>query len=382
MLTGVVTPGSWSGHVDGGSSKDAGKNSRWPELPAMTPARGRLLSPVQWWLVVLVCIDAAIALVLRLPDVFGKHSGNFLDGAANMTALIDILLVPLMLHALWRNLRGQRSEPAKYGVECILSGGTVTTAFQPIRDLGTGAVIGAEALTRFTTFPGRSVGTWFANATSIGRGPDLEFLAMETALAAAAKLPPHLYIAVNLSPAACLDPRLREILQKSGLPPERIVLEVTERSEVTDYEPLAAEFEILRQTGLRVAVDDAGAGFASMRHILQLRPELIKLDRSIIAGIDADAHQRALGFAMVSFARATGATLIAEGIETAGELATVTQLGMNAGQGYFLGQPTICPEDWAAWTHNSTPAWWSAPGPALGPAARDTTGQSSITAIP
>jgi PAS domain S-box-containing protein len=241
------------------------------------------------------------------------------------------------------------AEEAKTRVEGLLTDRTLITAFQPIHCLGTGAVIGAEALTRFITSPVRSPETWFADAASIGRGPELEFLAMETALLAAAKLPAHLYIAVNLSPDACLDPRLVEILQQSLVPPGRIVVEVTERSDVTDYGPLAAALARLRHSGIRVAVDDAGAGFASMRHILQLKPELIKLDRTIITGIDTDPGHRALGMAMVSFAAGIGATLIAEGIETQTELATVTELGMNAAQGYLLGRPSVRPEEWSQW---------------------------------
>jgi PAS domain S-box-containing protein len=241
------------------------------------------------------------------------------------------------------------AEEVRVRVQCVLTDRALVTAFQPIRCLGTGAVIGAEALTRFIGPPVRSPETWFADAASIGCGPDLEFLAMETALLAAARLPAHLDIAVNLSPCACLDPRLGEILQRSGVPAARIVVEVTERSAVTDYEPLAAALARLRHSGLRVAVDDAGAGFASMRHILQLKPELIKLDRTIIAGIDTDPSHRALGMAMVSFAAGIGATLVAEGIETQTELVTVTGLGMKVGQGYLLGRPSVRREDWSHW---------------------------------
>jgi EAL domain-containing protein (putative c-di-GMP-specific phosphodiesterase class I) len=222
-------------------------------------------------------------------------------------------------------------------------------AFQPIHSLSTGAVIGAEGLTRFVSSPVRSPEAWFADAASIGRGPDLEFLAMETALLGALKLPPELYVAVNVSPSTCLDPRLGGILQRSGLPMRRIVVELTEHCAVANYEPLAAALGPLRQSGLRVAVDDACAGFASMRHIVQLRPDMIKLDRTIIAGIDTDPAQRALGMAMVSFATEIGASLIAEGIETDTELAIVTELGMNAGQGYLLGRPSLRSEEWSRW---------------------------------
>jgi EAL domain-containing protein (putative c-di-GMP-specific phosphodiesterase class I) len=175
---------------------------------------------------------------------------------------------------------------------------------------------------------------------------------LEAALLRTAKLPPHLYVALNLSPETCIDPRLPELLEQSGLAVHRIVLELTERLAVDEYAPLLASLEPLRRRGLRIAVDDAGSGYASMRHILQLRPDIIKLDRSLIAGIDSDQGQRALGAAMVGFATQIGARIVAEGIETQAELAAVMELGMTSGQGYFLGRPTIHPADWAAWQHS------------------------------
>ncbi|WP_354217627.1 EAL domain-containing protein [Arthrobacter sp. UYCo732] len=129
----------------------------------------------------------------------------------------------------------------------------------------------------------------------------------------------------------------------------RVVLELTERLAVNDYALLLASLEPLRRDGVRIAVDDAGSGFASMRHILQLRPDIIKLDRILIAGIDHDQGQRALGTAMTSFAQQTGAHIVAEGIETLAELLTVTQIGMTSAQGYFLGRPTLHPSDWTDW---------------------------------
>jgi EAL domain-containing protein (putative c-di-GMP-specific phosphodiesterase class I) len=112
----------------------------------------------------------------------------------------------------------------------------------------------------------------------------------------------------------------------------------------------------LRECGLRVAIDDAGSGFASMRHVLHIRPDIIKLDRSLIAGIEDDLGQRALGASMAEFAGQIGATLVAEGIETEAELAAVTRIGMAAGQGYFLGRPTVNPREWAAWHDGQEPA--------------------------
>ena len=226
---------------------------------------------------------------------------------------------------------------------------TLMTAFQPIRDVGTGEIVGAEALTRFVSSPLKSPDQWFDEADLVGRGVELEFLAMETALRAAADLPAHLHIAVNLSPAACLDPRLSDIVRESALQPGRIVVELTERSAVADYARLAEALAPLRSAGLRIAIDDVGAGFSSMCHILRLSPEMIKLDRTIVAGIDNNPSQRALCTAMVSFSSQIGASLVAEGIETQAEFATVAELGVNAGQGYLLGRPSVLPADWDHW---------------------------------
>jgi PAS domain S-box-containing protein len=244
---------------------------------------------------------------------------------------------------------GIAAEKVRARIKALLGNRAILTAFQPIRRLDTGDVIGVEALTRFTGPPVQSPEAWFADAASVGYGPDLEFLAMEAALDAAARLPTHLYVSVNLSPQACLNPRLEDILQNSQVQAGRIVLELTERTAVDDYERLRTALARLRDSGLRIAVDDACAGFASMRHILQLKPELIKLDRHIVAGIDGDHGQRTLGAAMVKFATGIGAALIAEGIETDTELATVAELGIIAGQGYLLGQPSAHPEEWSHW---------------------------------
>lgn len=238
---------------------------------------------------------------------------------------------------------------AKERIETMLTDKTFLIAFQPIHDLRTGAPAGVEALTRFLGDPGRTPDIWFAEAFSVGLGTDLELLVVRAALCAAVKLPDHLYVSVNVSPATCLDPRLPGIIRNAEVAPERIVLEITEHASVVDYAPVTGAIEGLRRSGVRIAIDDTCSGFASMRHILEFQPEYIKIDRSVISGIDNDAGQRALGQSMVAFAGAINARIIAEGIETRNELTTVTELGMAAGQGYFLGRPTVSEKDWISW---------------------------------
>ncbi|MFF2246059.1 EAL domain-containing protein [Arthrobacter sp. NPDC058130] len=232
-------------------------------------------------------------------------------------------------------------------IRAVIDGNKLLTAFQPIHNLAAGHIIGAEALTRFLSEDGPEC--WFNEAAAVGLSEDLEIAALETALKAAQGLPPSMYVALNVSPSTCLDPRLPGILERSGLALQRVVLELTERLEVEEYRPLISALEPLRRRGLRIAIDDAGSGFASMRHVLHIRPDIIKLDRTLITGIHDDEGRQAFGAAMAEFARRLGATLVAEGIETEAELAAVTELGMTAGQGYLLGRPTIDEHEWENW---------------------------------
>ncbi|WP_442542566.1 sensor domain-containing phosphodiesterase [Arthrobacter sp. KN11-1C] len=238
-------------------------------------------------------------------------------------------------------------------VEETLRARLILTAFQPIYDLTKGKIIGAEALARFPSDSGKGPEHWFNEANTVGLGGELEFAALESALEAAGKLPTDLYVALNLSPETCLDPRLPVFLENAALPIDRIVLELTEHLAVNEYAPLLGALAPLRRRGLRIAVDDARSGFASMRHVVRLRPDIIKLDRSLIAGIDHDQGQQALGAAMVEFAKQIGAKIVAEGIETSAELSAITELGMNSGQGYFLGRPTVIASEWGSWPHQS-----------------------------
>jgi EAL domain-containing protein (putative c-di-GMP-specific phosphodiesterase class I) len=128
-----------------------------------------------------------------------------------------------------------------------------------------------------------------------------------------------------------------------------MVLELTEALAAEQAAALVATLAPLRQRGVRLAIDHAGSYFDSLRHIRQLQPDIIKLDRTIIAGIDTDTLRHAFSEAMVGLAEQLGAALIAAGIETHDELATVAVLGVPAVQGYFLGRPTTRPQDWAHW---------------------------------
>ncbi len=227
-------------------------------------------------------------------------------------------------------------------------GDAIATAFQPIVDLLSARVVGVEALSRFVDHR-HATETWFRDAASVGLGADLELRAMAGALAAIPRLPEHLYASVNLSPTVVADPRVPMLIERSGLPASRIVIEITEHQAIEDYETFGAVLSGLRRAGCRLAVDDAGAGFASFRHILRIRPEIIKLDRGVVAGIDRDLARRALAASVVTFALELNAFVVAEGVETEAELEALAVLGLDGVQGYLDGRPTAREDDWARW---------------------------------
>jgi PAS domain S-box-containing protein len=226
-------------------------------------------------------------------------------------------------------------------IQRVLDSADLQIALQPIVDAATGDLLGVEALSRFPSTPHLSPDRWFRQAAHVGLGADLELLAITVALARTAHLPDGVYLSINTSPATLATGRVHHAVQHSPWPPAQIVVEITEHVSVDNYEFLRPAIADLRSLGVRIAVDDAGSGYASFRHILELQPDYIKLDRQIIDRIDHDPAKRALVIALVSFAREVGATLIAEGVETAGELDTITRLGVHAAQGYHIGRPAL-----------------------------------------
>ncbi len=232
----------------------------------------------------------------------------------------------------------QRNAEIVDRLRAVIAGEGLAMAFQPIVDIGHGEPIGFEALARFSGTPTRGPELWFAEAAGIGLGVELEAAAVQLALAGLPHLPPQAYLAINVSPATVMSGQLDALLRE--VPANRIILEVTEHAAIEAYEQLGAALSVFRQRGLRVAVDDAGAGYASFRHILRLRPDIIKLDMALTRDIDQDPARRALASALITFAGNTRSTIVAEGVETAAELHTLQQLGVTAAQGYYLGRPT------------------------------------------
>jgi EAL domain-containing protein (putative c-di-GMP-specific phosphodiesterase class I) len=229
---------------------------------------------------------------------------------------------------------------ARRRVEGVLRDGGrgLEVVLQPIVRLEDGKVFGAEALARFPrTTPPQGPDAWFGDAHAAGLGVPLELIAVRKAVRLLCDLPPDVYLTVNVGPDVIAAPELPQIL--AGADPARIVLELTEHFPVEDYERLKGALCEIRRRGTRLAIDDTGAGFASLAHILKLSPDVIKLDRDLARGIDTDPIRRSMAAALVAFARQTGAHVVAEGLETEGELAAGRELGIAYGQGYLLGRP-------------------------------------------
>jgi EAL domain-containing protein (putative c-di-GMP-specific phosphodiesterase class I)/DNA-binding response OmpR family regulator len=221
----------------------------------------------------------------------------------------------------------------------VLAGKAFHVVFQPIVDLETRAVVGYEALTRFSD--GTPPDIRFADATRLGLGEDFELATALKALDESVKLPPDAFLSLNVSPSVALawGERMRDRLSDTG---RQIVLELTEHVAIADYGELRRAIEGLGP--VQIAVDDAGAGYASLRHILELRPAYAKLDISLVRGIDRDELRQAMAAGIQYYALRTGCALIAEGVETDEEAEVLRSLGVDYAQGYLFGRPERLPD--------------------------------------
>lgn len=225
-----------------------------------------------------------------------------------------------------------RQEDARLEVLDVLRSRRFHPVFQPVINLRTGEVSGYEALTRFDD--GRPPDHRFADAHAAGIGPTLEAACAATAIEAIRHMPADVWVSINFSAAAILDGHAATVAAKAN---RAVVIEITEHAVIESYP--AVRRAITRGGDVLLSVDDAGAGFASLRHILELDPDIVKLDIGLIRGIDADPARQALAAGMCHFALKTGTTLVAEGVETQAEADTVHELGVELAQGYLFGRP-------------------------------------------
>jgi EAL domain-containing protein (putative c-di-GMP-specific phosphodiesterase class I) len=263
-----------------------------------------------------------------------EHLVADVPSVSEAAAVAGALLAPMIVAR-------QRLRTAEIRIAEMIASGAFHMVFQPIVDLDTGLTVGFEALTRFAS--DEAPDDVFADAAKAGLGAELEAATLTAALHDAAGLPAQAWLALNISPAFLGESaRLVAILAQRTRP---ITLEITEHQVIDDYGPIHAAMAVLGPD-VRLAVDDAGAGVANFQHLAELRPALVKIDAGLIHAVNASVSRQAVVVGLVHFAAASGAFVLAEGIETAAEQAMVQQLGVTLGQGYHLGRPAPV----GAWT--------------------------------
>ena len=219
----------------------------------------------------------------------------------------------------------------------IIDEARLEMAYQPIYHVRERRIIGFEALARFRTEPYQAPHLWFQEAERAGLGEALELLTVREALKGLPALPADCYLSLNVSPGALLNGEVINLL--ADCPAHSLVLEITEHARIADYGPFLDALKPVREKGIRIAVDDAGAGYSSFQHILELSADIIKLDISLIRNIHADTARRALAAALIKFAEVTGTKVVAEGVETETELEELRRLGVEKVQGFYIGRP-------------------------------------------
>jgi EAL domain-containing protein (putative c-di-GMP-specific phosphodiesterase class I) len=290
-----------------------------------------------------VPVGAHLSVPLKLRDgqVFGTFCCFSFKGNPSLNKRdlrIMRAFAAIVADAIHEELEQQRDNALKRErIEWTIAQASFHVRYQPIYRLHDETVAAFECLARFEGEPYRTPDQWFNEAAEVGLGAELEIAVARKALEALGRLPKDIMLTVNFSPASIMSPAFEQLFR--SLPLERVVLEVTEHAAVANYTELAARLHPLRLRGLRLAVDDAGAGHSSFRHVLDLRPDTIKLDMSLTRNIDRDHGRQALAGALAMFGRAMGSQIVAEGVETDGELDALRRVGVTKVQGYLTGRP-------------------------------------------
>lgn len=310
---------------------EGGLGSRPPAAPPAGPASGRPGEATVH--VPLGTPERRLGLLMaRLATAGGDgsndHAAETLSAAIDVAGIVTALLGPLLEERA-------EIEDLVTRVQAVLDAQAFFPVFQPVVDLVDGQAVGFEALTRFED--GTRPDVKLAEAARAGMNVEMEVALLRAALHSATELPAGAWLSMNVSPPLLSHTDgLRGVLEQRG--ERRVVLELTEHEPVANYEEVRGAVRSLGP-GIRLAVDDAGAGYASLRHVLALQPSFVKLDREWVRDLDSDRARQALVAGLAFFASRSDCQLIAEGIETEAERATVLQLGINLAQGYLLGRP-------------------------------------------
>ena len=285
----------------------------------------------------LIWNDAAIGL-MSVGATSSDHARRLADRLPTLTefSVMSAAVLGPMLSERWQR------ETLQAEVQWVIAAQAFTPVFQPIVQLTTQKFVGYEALTRFSD--GTRPDLRFLAADRVGMMVRLEMACLNAQVEQAKQLPEGSFVSLNISPklAMVLTPLL-DVVDAADRP---VVLEITEHAEIEDYSLLMAALNQVRSHAM-LAVDDAGAGYAGLHHILELRPQYVKLDISLVRNIDNDPARQAMVTGMARFAESVGCALIAEGIETENELTTLKLLKVEYGQGYYLARPAPI-EAWAA----------------------------------
>ncbi len=231
----------------------------------------------------------------------------------------------------------EKTESSRLRIEAALRNNTIKIVFQPIYDVGKDRVVGYECLSRFDNPEEMSTHDWFEQARACRLDIDLELAAFLKAISYLPLFPLDQYLSINLSPNSIYNKHSMDII--TGLDLSRIVIEITEHERIKSYDAFKLALVSLREKGAKIAIDDAGAGYASLKHILEIDADKIKLDISLIRDINSDKKRRALARALVAFANEIGTEVLAEGVETKEEMTTLVGMGVSNLQGYYIGRP-------------------------------------------
>lgn len=290
-----------------------------------------------------VPIGSHVSIPIRLPD--GRPFGMFCclsprpNPGLNQRDLDTMrVFAGIATKQVQAEIEARQAHASKREViEDVMDRGGFDIVFQPIVDLASMRPVAVEALCRVRSDPYRSPDLWFQDAAEVGFGVKFELAAIRSAVGHFGALPSQMGMSLNASPALIGSGLLLEVLDRRYL--DRTTIEVTEHARVGDHAALQRALAPLRERGVQIAIDDAGAGYSGLQQIVQLGADVIKMDMSLTRGIDSDGARRALASAMIFYARETGCSIVAEGIETPAELQTLQVLGVGKGQGYLLGRP-------------------------------------------
>ncbi len=260
----------------------------------------------------------------------GKRDQGLMEVLAQAAALI---IEPQVMAEQHARALAERFEP-------LMAAGGPAIVWQPIVDLGSGKFRAAEALSRFPAEWGAPPDVCFAEAHEIGVGHELELLSLLNAFRQSTQLPG--YGTLNISPNTLVLESTTAALTE--IASDKVVLELSEHDPVADYDALNAALGPMRDKGLRVAIDDVGSGFSSLRHVLLIHPDVLKLDRSMVSGVRPGTAQFDLIQSLADFGHRIGARIVAEGVEEQSEADALGSAGVDYGQGWLFGRPIPLPD--------------------------------------